>query len=137
MRTSKYFGRIVAMPLQLKHSRIAGVLLGSLLAGGVACHSIDTGPNTVNSIELVRIVAPSVVLDDTLRDTLGIVQPLRGIAYNIQGDPLTDVPVRIRALDTSVFVDSITGILVGKSLTAIPVRLVAEFHDAVSHRRRR
>jgi len=91
-----------------------------------ACHEVDTNPSTVNSVELVRFSSPSVVLGDTLRDTLGVVQPLQGFAFNVQGDKLPDIPIRFRALDTGVVVDSITGIVVGASLSSGPIRIIAD-----------
>jgi hypothetical protein len=104
-------------------------VIGSLsVATGlsIACHDVDTSPGVINSVEFVRLAAPSVVEGDTLRDTLGIVRPLQGAAFNIQGDLLPDAPIRFRALDTGVVVDSVTGILVGSTVSSNPIRLIVD-----------
>ena len=106
--------------------RSAAVGLALLAGVGSACHDVDTNPSTVNSIELVRLASPSVVVGDTLRDTFGVVQPLRGIAFNIQGDELPDVPIRFRALDSGITVDSLSGILTGDTITDNAVRVVVD-----------
>lgn len=91
-----------------------------------ACRGVNTDPSAVASVELKPFASPSVIVGDTLRDTLGVVQPIHGIAFNIQDDSLSDVPIRYRALDTGLVVDSITGIVFGRSITNTPVRLIAE-----------
>jgi hypothetical protein len=71
-------------------------------------------------------VSPSVVVGDTLRDTLGVIQPLHATAYNINDDTLATYPIRYRALDPGITVDSLTGIVVGDSLVGHSIRIVAD-----------
>jgi hypothetical protein len=63
---------------------------------------------------------------DTLRDTLGVAQPLHAVAYNVNDDSLPNYPIRYRALDPGITVDSLTGIVVGDSLVGHTIRIVAD-----------
>jgi len=62
---------------------VAVVAVGALTAG---CVKLNTDPSHVVSIFVDTVPYPSVVENDTLRDTLGHVVPLKGQAYNLQGD---------------------------------------------------
>lgn len=92
-----------------------------------SCNKVVTDPSVVASVELLPIASPSVVVGDSLRDTLGLPAPVRAIAYNIQGDPLSDIPIRYRLLDntSAMVIDSVTGHVTGISVTA-PLRVIAD-----------
>lgn len=72
------------------------------------------------------IAAPSVVVGDSLRDTLGVVRPVRATAFDASGNPAAGAAFSYRALDRGVLLDSVTGLLVGDSVRATPVRIVAQ-----------
>ena len=102
------------------------VLAGALL---LACVEIPTGADDVLSFEVNPRPSPSVVVGDTLRDTLGVVIPVSVIAFNYQGGVVENIPVRFRALDARVRIDSVTGILIGDSASTTPSRILATFED--------
>jgi len=89
------------------------------------CYSLDTNPEHVASITLEQPVVPSVVVGDSLRDTLGLARAVHGAAFNIYDDTIPTVPVIYRALDPGLSVDSLTGAVVGDSITGTTVRIVA------------
>lgn len=106
-------------------SYAAMVGAAALYAASVtAC--IDITTHTVAAVGLDPMATPSVVVGDTLRDTLGVARPLRGAAYNAEGVALAGVPVIYRILDRGAHVDSLTGVVVGDSVGAIPVRVLVE-----------
>jgi len=81
-----------------------------------ACVDIPTGSNDVLSIQFNPLPAPGVVVGDSLRDTLGIVQPVSVTAFNFSGAEITDPPVRFSTIDRGIKVDSVTGIVTGDSV---------------------
>lgn len=100
----------------------------SLVAITMGCHKVNTDPEAVASVELLPFASPSVVIGDSLRDTLGTLAPLVAYAYNVQGDIVTDAPIRFRIIDptTDISVDSLTGIVTGHSITSTPIRIIAD-----------
>lgn len=92
---------------------------------GAACADVDTGPNTVTSLEFTGLPFPAVVAQDTLRDTSGIAAPLRAVAFNSDNEEIMDAPVRYAALESVVSVDSATGIVVGGTRSDTAARVVA------------
>lgn len=98
----------------------AGACLSAL-----ACADVSGNSNSVLSIQFDTLAAPSVVVGDTLRDTTGAVIVPAVHAFNFDGDEVTPVTVRFQSPDSGVFVDSITGIIVGDSLRSTPARIVA------------
>lgn len=91
-----------------------------------ACSDINTDPHSVASIALDTIPFPAVVAHDTLRDSLGIARPLHATAFNPQGDRLTGVAITYLVADSGAKVGPTTGIVVGDTARATPVRIVAE-----------
>jgi hypothetical protein len=70
-----------------------------------------TGPDVPLSIEFHPPQLPSMVVGDSLRDTLGNVDSLQAIVFNSSGDTIKDAPLRYFHADTThiVNVDSVTG----------------------------
>jgi len=100
-------------------SRRAGAIPLTLLSGAIliaACTEIPTGANDVLSIQFNPLPAPGVVVGDSLRDTLGVVQGLRVTAFNYSGVEIENPPVKFSTLDRGITVDSITGIVTGDSV---------------------
>jgi hypothetical protein len=87
----------------------AAVLL--LAAAGVSCGEGNTGPDVPLSIEFNSRQLPSLVVGDSLRDTLGNVDALHAVVFNSTGDTIPDAGVRYIHADTShvVSIDSVTG----------------------------
>lgn len=99
----------------------------SLVAAAIvlACTEIPTGADDVLSFRLNPLPSPSVVVGDTLRDSAGIVAPLTITAFNYSGDVIEGAAARFRATDARVRVDSVTGIVVGDSVSDTPSRILA------------
>lgn len=100
-------------------SRIAAPLTIAAAALAAACSEAGTGPGGIAAVSFDTLPSPGLVLGDTLRDAEGNVAPLRAVAYDVDGNVVSDAPIRWialsrdtsdeRALD-SLHVDSITGI---------------------------
>lgn len=99
--------------------------VAAAIAGAVACAEINTDPKVVASIAMDTLPYPSIVANDSLRDSLGIARPLRGTVYNIEGTPLASIPIRFRTPDSGATVDSVRGYVVADTARATPVRLIA------------
>jgi hypothetical protein len=63
------------------------------------------------AIEFHEPQLPSLVVDDSLRDTLGNVDSLQAIVFNASGDTIHDAPLRYVHADTThiVNIDSVSG----------------------------
>jgi hypothetical protein len=91
--------------------RLAVGALAVLGAAAVSCGEGKTGPNVPLAIEFHSPQLPSMVVNDSLRDTLGNVDSLVAIAFNATGDTIHDAPLRYVHADTThiVNVDSVSG----------------------------
>jgi hypothetical protein len=72
-----------------------------------------------------NMASPSIVEHDSLRDTLGIAQPLHASVYNIQGNTLSSDRIRYGSPDSGVTVDTLSGYVVADSVQARGIRLFA------------
>ena len=100
-------------------SRLLAPALVVAAALAAACSEAGTGVGGIAAVSFESLPSPGLVLGDTLRDAEGNVAPLRAEAFDVDGDPIPDAPIRwialsrdssdIRELD-SLVVDSITGI---------------------------
>lgn len=77
----------------------------------LACTTVPTDPNAVLSLGLTPPQLPSMVVLDSLHDTLGNVVPLQATAYNNQGDSIPGAPIRFIVLTgrENASVDSVSG----------------------------
>lgn len=91
----------------------------------LACTDVSGSSTSVLSIQFDSLAAPSVVVGDTLRDTTGAVIVPVVHAFNFKGDEIAAVSVRFQSPDSGLFVDSLTGIVIGDSLRSTPARIVA------------
>ena len=82
----------------------------------LACTEIPTGANDILSVQFNPLPSPSVVVGDSLRDSLGMVQVPTVTAFNFSGGEVADPPVVFLALDRGIHVDSTTGIVTGDSV---------------------
>jgi hypothetical protein len=94
------------------------------IAGGVAigtiasCTDIPSDPKVPFAIEFNRAPAPGTVLGQPMFDSLGNDAPLRAIAYNSNGDAITDAAITYHVVpddSVPVTVDPITGVVTAKS----------------------
>ena len=98
-----------------------------LLCGGItvavavatACADVGTGPDVPAAIELPPFAFPTIVVGDTLRDSLGAVAPIKAIVRNSSGDIIADAkPSYLYAdftRDSAFWVDSVKGIVVARA----------------------
>jgi hypothetical protein len=78
---------------------VVTVVTAAVLAA--ACSDLNTSPSHVVSIFVDTLPYPSIVQNDTLRDTLGNVVPMKGIAYNLAGDSIPG-GVQFSSLDANL-----------------------------------
>lgn len=97
-------------------------------AMALACVEIPTGEDDLLSFQFDPLASPSVVVGDSLRDSLGVATPLSITAFSYDGTPVSGVQARFRALDTRVRVDSVTGFVIGDSV-GTTARIVAAVAD--------
>jgi hypothetical protein len=114
-----------AMARRFRRTTIAAWLLAATTAGALACADISTDPEAVASIAMDPLPFPSIVANDSLRDSLGVARPLTANVYNIQGTALAASPIRFRTPDSGATVDSVSGYVVADTARATPVRLIA------------
>ena len=91
----------------------------------LACTEISGNKNDVLSVKFDTLASPSVVVGDTLRDTLGVIALPHVTAFNFQNDSVHSAVVRFRSPDGGISIDSLTGLIVGDSLRATSVRIIA------------
>jgi len=103
--------------------RLPGLML---LAAATACTEVGTDPNAVVALEFEGAADPSIVAGDSLRDSLGVLEPLRFTALNFKGEPVPDAVAVFSSPDTIVRISS-DGIVFarGPKPDATPVRVFA------------
>lgn len=103
--------------------RLAAIALLGGAAAAAACTKVGTEPSVAVSIETFAPPLPSVVVGDTMRDTVGNVAPLRATVYNSDGDSIADAPIHFLALDSlhRITLDTTTGIVVGRDTGTVRV----------------
>ncbi len=104
---------------------VVACLLTTAVISAFACADISTDPKLVASIAMDTLPYPSIVANDSLRDSLGIARPLHATVYNIQGTALASIPIRFRIPDLGATVDSVRGYVIGDTARSTPVRLIA------------
>ncbi len=106
----------------MKKLLIAGAAAAALIA---ACTDVTGAKNEILSIQFDTLKSPSVVLNDSLRDSTGAIALPHVTAFDFTGTSVTGAVVRYHAADRGVTVDSITGLIRGDSLRSTPVRIIA------------
>lgn len=89
--------------------------LMTFAAAVLACTDIPTAGDSILSFTVNPLPSPSVVVGDTLRDTLGVVRPITVSAFNFQGDTVRAPRLRFAAFSRGIRVDSLTGVVTGDS----------------------
>ena len=72
----------------------------AVVLGAVACTEVITDPNAVVALRFDGSAYPSIVERDSLRDSLGALQPLRATALNYKGEPVEDAVFQFSSPDT-------------------------------------
>lgn len=93
-----------------------------------ACAREVVGPDVPIAVSLESLPFPAVVVGDSLRDTSGTAAPVRATAFNFRGEVLQSAAFRYLVVDRGASIDSATGIVVGDSVRATPVRIVARLN---------
>jgi hypothetical protein len=74
--------------------------------GGSACTQVATDANAVVALRFEGAAYPSIVAGDSLRDSLGVVQPLVATALNFRNEPVPDAPIEFASPDSVLRVSS-------------------------------
>jgi hypothetical protein len=90
--------------------------LMTFTAVALACTKIPTADDSVLSFTVNPLPSPSVVVGDSLRDSLGVVRPITVSAFNFQGGAIPSPQVRFSAADRGIHVDSVSGVVTGDSV---------------------
>lgn len=102
----------------IRSSSSALFALMTLSAVVLACTDIPTGNDQILSFSVNPLPSPSVVVGDSLRDSLGVVRPITVTAFDFQGDPAVPPKIRFLAGSRGIKVDSLTGVVTGDSVQA-------------------
>ena len=109
--------------------RCLTVCAGVAAVLAAACSGVPSDPKVPFAIEFNRTPSPSVVLGDTMFDSLGVAMPLRAHVYNSKGDEIVGAAVTYHVIaydsvlptnpafrdSVPLTVDAATGFVVGKS----------------------
>ncbi|HEU4990017.1 MAG: hypothetical protein KGL93_08820 [Gemmatimonadota bacterium] len=97
-----------------------------LAIGAVACRAIPAPTDGVLSLSSVHLPSPAVVVNDTMRDSAGLIAPLGVTAFGVGGesDTLMNVKPTFLVFDPGAHVTP-EGYLVGDSVRDTPVRVIA------------
>ena len=113
----------------MRRTRPIQALIALLIAGAVvgagACAEINTDPNFAAAIAIDTLPFPSIVANDSLRDSLGVARPLHGSVFNIEGNVLSSIAVKFRTPDAGATVDSVSGYVIADTARSTPVRVIA------------
>jgi hypothetical protein len=101
----------------------AGVLAAGVLV--VACFELSGPPSGLSAISPIEVAWPSVVLNDQLRDSLGVVAPLTVEAFDSEGELIEDPEVQFIVLDRGLHVEP-GAVVIGDSIRTSPVRVLAQ-----------
>jgi hypothetical protein len=91
-----------------------------------ACTKLDTSPSSVFGLSIDSLPFPSIVQNDTMRDTSGKIRPLVGQAYNIQGAELDSTIVTFFSLDANLLRVNAQNYPVAGDTAPTTVRIVAQ-----------
>lgn len=81
--------------------RLALAWSGALAWWLVSCRDIPSPEGGILSLSPVLLPSPGLVVNDTMRDSTGVVAPLRVIAYDLAGDAVQNPVVTFVVIDTA------------------------------------
>jgi hypothetical protein len=90
----------------------------------IAGCDLSTTRGDIASISTLELPAPSVVIGDVLRDSLGTPTPLSIEVFDATGTPIANAPVVFTAPDTTIAVDA-SGVVHGLFRDTIGARVIA------------
>ena len=100
--------------------RAAGIACATLAWYLVSCTEVPAPEGGVASISNIQRPSPGLVVGDTMRDSSGLVAPLRVIAYGLDDAPVTPQPVpSFVVLDTNAHLSG--GLLIGDRVGTVRV----------------
>jgi hypothetical protein len=107
-------------------SRWSRGMLGATIVVVTACDPLATNNQVsdVASISDLILPSPTVVLGDLMKDSTGADAKLQLLAYNSQGQVLTNEPILVTVIDPSIHVDDF-GFVHGLELDSVGARVVA------------
>lgn len=103
--------------------RLVAPLAVVLAAIAGSCTEISTNPTTITALQFDTLPFPAIVTGDSLRDSLGVVAPLRAIAFNAAGGVIPNAPLTYLALDSGLTISS-TGFVTAQLRNGL-VRIIA------------
>lgn len=96
------------------------------LLAGAACTEVSTDPNAIVAVQFIGSPYPSIVAGDSLRDSLGALQPLRAVGLNYKGDPIEGAGFVFSSPDTVLRVYETGDVFATRRKTdATPARVFA------------
>jgi hypothetical protein len=111
--------------------RVAAFALMAGIAAGAACGEVPTLENGIAYITTVILPSPAVAEGDTLRDSLGVLTPLRVRAFGRDSQEITGLAVRfVQTTFTTMYrIDDATGYLIAAKDTVGSVSFVGRIGD--------
>ena len=108
---------------------LIGVVSTVACVAAIACTSVSTDPDTVVAVRFDGSAYPSIVVGDSLRDSLGALQPIRATGLNYRGDAVEGAGFVFSSPDTNlrVFTLGSDGMAFARSrkTDATPARIFA------------
>jgi len=93
---------------------------------GAACTEVSTDPDAIVAVRFDGSAYPSIVANDSLRDSLGALQPLRATGLNYKGDPIEGAGFVFSSPDTVLRVYETGDVFATRRKTdATPARVFA------------
>lgn len=106
--------------------RLLGFALAMVAAGGAGCTEVGTDPDAIVAIRFDGSAYPSIVAGDSLRDSLGLLQPLQVAPLNFRGDSVPGADVVFSSPDTILRLRNDGAVFaVGPKADGAPVRVFA------------
>lgn len=109
----------------IRRVAIGAAFAAAVAAAAAACTRLTDNATTALAIQLDPLPSPSVVVNDSLRDTTGTLAVPTVHVFNYRGEEIPPDGVRFYSADLGISVDSISGLIRGDSLRSTPARLVA------------
>ena len=102
------------------------LLSAAALLLGAACTEVSTDPNAIVAVQFIGSPYPSIVAGDSLRDSLGALQPLRATGLNYKGESIEGAGFVFSSPDTVLRVYETGDVFATRRKTdATPARVFA------------
>ncbi|NUQ22042.1 MAG: hypothetical protein HOQ09_13925 [Gemmatimonadaceae bacterium] len=110
-------------------------LVAAIIASA-SCTDLPSDPKAPFAVEFRRAPSPSVVSGDSLRDSLGVVAPLRAVVFNAKGDTIKGAAVKYRLVPINkdsvapAKIDSVSGHVTADTTRAFANRSFRVYAEA-------